>query len=297
MKILLLFNLLFATLTLVAQDDPLGFEEEESKERLKIPHAFNDSYLINSHSSNVLSKGRLNFLIQHRFGTINQGAFNLYGLDFSAIRFGFEYGVRDWLTIGFGRSSLGKNYDVFTKYRVLTQTTNGGIPFTLTVFQSAALSSVELRNQKKATNQADFFEHLVFTNQLLISKKLSNHLAIQLSPFLVHRNRVIEGEKNNIIGLGIGGKIKLSKRIHLLGDYYYISDGLGNNNYPPLAIGVDIIAGGHVFKVHVGNAVGMIEKEFLTANYARVSDGDLRLGFSVLRSFSINPDIKGGKIK
>ncbi|MDN5212889.1 DUF5777 family beta-barrel protein [Fulvivirgaceae bacterium BMA12] len=277
----------------------LGFDDEEDEKTL-ITSAFNSSYIINTQSTNTLSSGRLNLLISHRFGNLNQGAFNLFGLDFGAMRIGLEYGINNKLTAGLGRSSVGKNYDAFIKYRMLTQSTGGAsqTPVSIVGFTSIAFSSVDVRNSNSLDENSRFIDHLVYSYQVLVSRQFSKKFSLQLTPTLIHRNTVTSSqEDNNIVSLGIGGRLKVSKRIHLTADYHYVfNKSEVTKLYDPLAIGMDVVVGGHIFQVHLNNALGMIEKEFITATNGDFFDGDIRIGFTILRSFSIKPEVKGGKM-
>src|SRR5690242_10008160 len=104
----------------LAQTDSLDFGNES--EKIEIRSAFNGNTVINSQSTNVSDQGQLSVIIGHRFGTIKEGIYNFYGLDEAVMRMGFEYGLYDNITVGIGRSTAGKNYDGYIKYRLLTQT-------------------------------------------------------------------------------------------------------------------------------------------------------------------------------
>ena len=264
-----------------------------------IGSAFNGSHIVNSQSTNMLDPGRLNFLISHRFGTLNEGAFNLFGLDYSAVRLGFEYGISKKLTAGIGRSSLGKNYDGYLKYRMITQTEGSkNVPVSVVWFGSTAFSAVEVRQNKNASDNYRFSNQLVYTLQALISREFSGKFSLQVNPTLIHRNETEDNNSDNdIFSLGLGARFKLSRRMHLNADYYYtFNPDEGREVYNPLAVGLDIVTGGHVFKVYLANSAGMIEKEFVTNTTSDFFDGDIRLGFTVLRSFVIKRQVEGGKI-
>lgn len=285
--------------TTILQVDPaLRFDETETQKTL-ITNAFNSSYIINGHSTNTLSSGRLNFFISHRFGTFDQGAYNLFGLDDSSIRFGLEYGITNHLTVGGGRSSSGKNYDSFLKYKLLTQSYRGGttMPVSVVWFSSIAFSSTSWKSQSLHDSRYMFSDYLVYTHQALISRQFSSKLSLQLSPSMVHRNKLATAEeKHDMYALGIGGRLKLTKKLHVMADYFYVannSPGLSN----PVAIGIDLVTGGHVFQLYLNNAIGIIEKEFLTNTPSDVTKGQIRFGFTVMRSFVLKPEVKGGKMK
>src|SRR5688572_31830332 len=73
--------------------------------------SFKTNRVINLHSLENTSYGILDVKISHRFGTLNGGAYELFGLDIADIRIGLDYGISDRLTIGAGRSSYQKTFD------------------------------------------------------------------------------------------------------------------------------------------------------------------------------------------
>lgn len=285
--------------TIPQVDASLSFDDETESQKTFITNAFNSSYVVNGHSTNTLSSGRLNFFISHRFGSFDQGAYNLFGLDNSSIRFGLEYGITNNLTIGVGRSSSGKNYDSFLKYKLLTQSYGGGsaMPVSVVWFSSMAVSSASWKSQVLHDSKYMFSDYLVYTHQALVSRQFSSKLSLQVSPTLVHRNKVASAaEKHDIYALGIGGRLKVSKKMHITADYFYVA-----NNAPgfhnPVALGIDLVTGGHVFQLYLNNAIGIIEKEFLTNTPSDVTKGQIRFGFTVMRSFVLKPEVKGGKME
>ena len=84
---------------------------------------FKTTRLINGHSIENVAKGVLDVKISHRFGTLNEGAYAIWGLDAATMRMGVDYGVTDRLMVGIGRSEYQKTYDGFFKYRILRQST------------------------------------------------------------------------------------------------------------------------------------------------------------------------------
>ena len=83
--------------------------------------SFKTDRVINLHSLESTAAGVLDVKISHRFGSVNGGVYNLFGLDEATIRLGADYGITDRLTIGVGRSSYEKTYDGFIKYKLLRQ--------------------------------------------------------------------------------------------------------------------------------------------------------------------------------
>lgn len=299
-RILLVLTIMgISSFRLFAQDDALSLDDIPVNNK-QVKEAFNGSYIINNQSTNTPQEGRLDFLILHRFGEFSDGAFNGFGLDYAAIRLGFDYGITNNLAVGIGRSSVGKNYDTHLKYRILTQTVGGGknIPVNLVLFTSTALSSTELRRQNEVHETNQFMNQLVYTYEAMISREMSHKLSFQTTASVIHRNTVAyEDYDHNIVALSFGGRLKLSKRMYLLGDYSYVFNNKEDGLYNPVALGLDIVTGGHVFQAYLTNTVGFIQKEFLTATRGNIAEGDIRIGFSVRRAFMLKREVKGGYIK
>src|SRR6478735_8937952 len=125
----------------VAQTDLDSFLVEEKP--AYVIASFKATRIVNAHSIETVRKGILDFRITHHFGDVGGnygGVHTLYGFDnASDIRFGFEYGITDRLTAGFGRSKVAENLDFFLKYRLLRQTLDNRMPVSVTVFADMAI--------------------------------------------------------------------------------------------------------------------------------------------------------------
>ena len=247
---------------------------------------FKGTRVINGHSVETPGAGSLLFLISHRFGALNSGAYNFFGLDQATIRLGLEYGLTDRLAVGVGRSSLEKTFDGFAKYRLLRQSTGpGAVPVSLAVLATAALTSLELQPQPERTTTSRF----TYTYQALLARKFSPSFSVQLMPTLVHRNYVaLRRDQNNVYALGAAARQKLTKRFALTGEYYYLLPGATADDFRnSLALGFDIETGGHVFQLHVTNSPGMIEKFFIPQTTGNFFKGDIFFGFNISRAFQL----------
>ncbi|GHN01177.1 hypothetical protein WSM22_26660 [Cytophagales bacterium WSM2-2] len=277
-----------------AQGDPLSLDDAP-KERTPIKDAFNGPHLILGNTTTLPQAHRLDFVLTHRFGKFEEGPYNLWGFDESHTRLGFEYGVNNVLAIGTGRTSLGKNFDLYVKYRPLVQTTGGdkNVPVSVMLFFSGAFSHSELRRQNDIYKTNQFVNQLVYTFQSAISRQFSKQFAAQITGSVVHRNSVPSSEySNDMYGVGFGARLKVSSRINLMTEYHHMFNQ-PSGIYNPVAVGGEIAVGGHVFNLHVTNSVGSIEKDFLTAT----TDSGLRFGFMITRMFMLKPTVKGGKMR
>lgn len=247
---------------------------------------FKGTRIINGQSIETPGQGSLVFLISHRFGQLNSGAYNFFGLDQATIRLGLEYGLTDRLAVGVGRSSLEKTFDGFLKYKALRQRTGvGAMPVSVTLLATAALSSLKFEPQPERTTAS----RLTYTYQALLARKISPTLSVQLMPTLLHRNFVDRRrDQNNVYALGFAARQKISKRIALTGEYYALAPGTTRDDYRnALALGFDIETGGHVFQLHFTNAQGMIEKFFIPQTQGNFLKGDIYFGFNLARSFQL----------
>ena len=247
---------------------------------------FKGTRIINGQSVETPGAGSLLFLISHRFGALNSGAYNFFGLDQATIRLGLEYGLTDRLAVGVGRSSLEKTFDGFGKYRLLRQGTGpGALPVSVTLFASAALGSLRYEAQPERTTAS----RLTYTYQALLARKFSPALSVQLIPTFLHRNYVeLRREQNDVLALGLAARQKLTKRFALTGEYYYLLPGATAEAFRnSLALGFDIETGGHVFQLHVTNSQGMIEKFFIPQTTGNFLKGDIFFGFNVSRAFQL----------
>jgi len=270
-----------------AQDDLLKeLQESEKKETEYVISTFNGSRLVNGQSVETRHKRELEFIFAHRFGRINDGIYELFGLDQAYVRIGLEYGITDRLSAGFGRNSVDKTMDTYLRYKVFRQTIGGGMPVSITAFGNAAVKTSP--KKKDADYDIQLQDRMSYTAQVLIARKFSPALSLQLMPTIVHRNIVADQttENNDEFALGIGGRLKVSRSVSLNSEYYYRFDvPAGNPYYNSLGFGVDIETGGHVFQLVLTNTRGLTERAFISETDGDFLAGDLHLGFNVTRTF------------
>ena len=265
----------------MAQDLLDQLRDQSGVEPKLVMSTFKGTRIINGQSVETRGKGNLEVIISHRFGRINSGAYNLFGLDDSNVRLGMEYSVTDRFTLGFGRNSFNKIYDGYVKGKVIQQKSNGS-PVTITWVSDASLYSL-----KRPELEMTFERRLRFVNQVLIARKINSAISLQLMPSYVHRNLVpTESEPNDLFAMGMAGKVSLSKRVALTGEYYY-RFGEDLPGYNSLGLGIEIETGGHVFQLQFTNSNEMTPSGFIPSTTGDFFDGDIHFGFNVSRSFQV----------
>jgi hypothetical protein len=289
LKVIVLSMLTIISCQIQAQDDLLSsLKSEVPADPGYVTSTFKSTRVINSHSVETISKGNLDFRISHRFGRINSGAYNFFGLDNATIRLALEYGLNDRITVGLGRSSFQKTIDGYVKLKLLRQrkSDDGTFPVSITWFSNTALNT--FRNGDDVIQQNSSYRYS-FAHQLIIARKFSSALSLQVAPILIHRNLKDAGEKSNdTYAIEFGGRVKVSKRVSINADYVYLLSPETDSPYTnSLSLGVDIETGGHVFQLHITNSQGMIEEMFVSRTDGKWSNGDIFYGFNISRQFNL----------
>ena len=306
-RLSLTFLFILIPVGISAQDDLMNLLNDSTTTEINYTTAtFKSTRIMNGHSIEKMPPGQLDFRISHRFGTINSGAYEFFGLDQANTHFGLEYGILKWLMVGVGREKDQKTYDGFAKFTILRQSTGTKVmPVSVSVFSSVALktekpiettrtfwiSSVSPVNTTDTARINYFPSQLSYVVQVLIARKINQAFSVQLTPSYVHRNLVAtELDPNDLWAIGAGGRMKLTKRISLNAEYYYVANPKARMSQPlynPLSVGVDIETGGHVFQLLFTNSLGIIEKGFIGETTGQWKHGDIHFGFNISRVFTL----------
>lgn len=270
------------------EDDLLSLIEDEEESTELVIAAFKSTRVINSHSIEQVGGGVLDFRINHRFGMLNTGSYELFGLDQASIRLSLDYGITKRLAVGVGRSTYEKEIDGFIKYKLLWQSTGAKVmPVSLILVSGMTVNGLKWEDPDRENY---FSSRLAYYYQAIIGRKFSERFSMQVAPIMVHRNLVETAEDNHdVFAVEVGSRIKLSNRIALTVDYFYtFPDQLPDNIQNALAIGFDIETGGHVFQLHFTNATPMNERAIITETTGKWGDGDIHFGFNISRVFTLS---------
>lgn len=294
MKLLMrLFSLLlfFGQLgTGVAQDLEDLLMEQMEETTLITTATFKSTRILNGHSIERSPEGQMDLRISHRFGRINSGAYEFFGLDQAHIHIGMEYGITDRIMIGLGRGTFEKTIDAFTKISLLRQSSgNRNVPVSISYMSGIYVNGLRWSEPER---ENEFWQRLSYAHQIMLARKFGPRFSLQLTPSYLHQNIVTTpGDPNDIFGLGAGSRLKLSKRISFNFEYYYLfkpdNETLSNPIYNPLSLGIDIETGGHVFQIIMTNSLGMRENAFLGHTTGQWLKGDIHLGFNISRAFQL----------
>lgn len=278
----ILIILLFCNITIFAQDDLLQLLDDDAN--YKISSTFKDVKIVNGQSVELVNQGDLLFLIQHRFGPLNSGGYNLYGLDNSQVRFALDYGVNDWASVGLGRSSFLKTIDANSKIKLVSQS-KGEKAFPVSIVWYSSVFFKQATSEDMKLESFELTDQMSYAHQLLIAQKINSNLSVQLSPTVVHKNVVIVGEDHDLLSVGLGARHKLSSRISFNAEYFLQLNE--SNTINPLSVGLDIETGGHVFQLHLSNSAAMFERALIHETNGNWLKGDIYFGFNISRVFTL----------
>ena len=284
-KFILLLGFCFIQYNSVSQD--LLDETDIEMPLLRAKASFKNSRVINAASLETTPKGVLDFRISHRFGRVNGGLYEFFGLDQASMRMAFDYGITDRLQIGIGRSTYEKTVDGSIKYRLLWQTQGSEqMPISVVWVSSMSVNALRFDN---TLYERTFDTRLNYVHQLLIGRKFTDDITVQLMPTVVHRNFVLTREEENTVWVAAAAaRWKFVKRVAINVEYFYVPEGqLADGFTNSLSLGFDIETGGHVFQLHLTNSPLMVEKGFITETTGKWTKGDIHFGFNISRVFTI----------
>ncbi len=287
--LVLTLTILSSTISL-AQDDEWDLEDVESSVVL-----FNDTRVINGHSSKTLEKGMWDLRITHRFGDVavpNAGR-TLFGLDNSTdIRIAIEYGITDKLMAGIGRSKgfapYSQYWDGLVKYAIVNQSEKSpvSVSFVSSVFATsmqAATDSTAITSFSKVAHRFSYY------SQIILAKNLFDKLTLQIAPGMLYRNFVAHDDQNLNFSLGSSLRYNFYKKLSFLVEHYALfrtNNTINNVEYVnPLGIGLEIKTFSHVFQINFMNSEAIGEGQFLPYTLGKWVDGRFRFGFTISRHF------------
>lgn len=296
----------------MAQEDLLSLVDatEPQKKSEKVIATFKTSKVINMQSTETVKAKTMDFRVTHRFGSIGTasggGPHTLYGFDNSPdIRISFDFGITDDLTLGVARNKQNELLDGLVKYRFLTQTTDNKVPLSVAFYGDMSYNPQKAEQFYSGLATTVGFKQndvhrFAYVSQLIIARKFGSRFSMEIVPTYQHRNFVLANvnanngaeETNDLLAVGAGFRLKLTRRVALIADYYYIFSDYRKNNkatpyYNPLAIGVEIETGGHVFHLNFTNASGIIENNYLTNTTDSWLKGGYKFGFNISRVFNL----------
>lgn len=282
----IIWILLFVPLMGIAQEET---EEQVDTVAVETPvegrklerSAFESSQIIDNNTSVTFSKNTLEIVMQHRFGLVNGGTNDVFGLWAPTnIRLALAYSITDRITLGVGTTKDSRLQDFNAKVAILRQTRQNEMPVNVTYYGNMV---VDARTKENFNNIQDRYS---FFNQLIISRRFSPNLSLQIAPSVAHINLVDPGQDNDLMAMSIGGRYKVSPQTCVLLDYTYPINSFVNSPEPGMSVGVEFNTSSHAFQLYFTNYKGIVNQRSQYYNQNKFFEGDFMLGFTITRRYN-----------
>lgn len=263
-----------------AQEDLLSELDSTQVADTYATASFKALQIVTLQTTKMAAKNEFYFVVSHRFGSVEDGISEFFGLDQATTKIGGIYGITDWLSVSASRHTLSKVYETGVKYRLARQSAD--FPVDIVGYNTIDINSAL---EEDDYPKLEFADRMSYITQLLVSRKVTDRLSLEIVPSYIHKNLYNpELENDNQFSLGAGGRMKLTKRLSLNMEYMYNFDK-PDFYVNPLSVGLDIETGGHVFQLLFTNSQSMTESGYVTNGTGDWGKGDFFFGFNLYRVF------------
>jgi len=251
-------------------------------EKLARP-TFESATLIDNTTSVLFQKNTLEVIMAHRFGLVT-GDNDLVGFwGASNIRIGVAYSITNRIALGFGTTKDYRLQDFNLKGAILQQTRSNKMPLSVTYYGNF---TIDARSQDKFNLVQDRYS---FFNQIIIARRFSSAVSLQIAPSISHMNAAEPGTSNDMIGLAFGGRAKVSPNTSIILDYSQPLTKFDDEDLQPKAgfsLGVEFGTSGHTFQIFATNLHGIVPQYNYIKNQNDFFNGDILIGFNITRNYN-----------
>lgn len=268
---------------------PVVAQDEEVPEDKPVRSPWESGYLIDQQTIQIPYQGTLEFVIHHRFGTVNNGISDFWGIwGTSNIRLGFNYSIKNNLQVGIGTTRFKRFQDVQVKYNILNQTRSGRIPVALTFYGNIGIDG---QNEKFYGAEYKFTNRFTYFGQFIVARKFTEALSVQVSPSFLHYNMVDSLIDHDQFGVSAAARYKLTPTMSIIANYDQplhlkgISEyrEFTNKSKPNFGMGIEISTSTHAFQIFVGSSERLLPQDIIHYNQNNFWDGQFLIGFNITR--------------
>lgn len=283
-----IFILIFAVIGL---SYTINAQEEETKTEDKpVREPFASGYLVDAQTSYIAAPKTLEYVIQHRFGLMENGHKDLWGIyaPGANIRMGLNFVVAQNVQVGWGISKLNMYNDFNVKWTILEQTRKNTIPVAVTLYGNMAFDG---REKTVFGTNYNFTDRINYFSELIIGRKITTWLTLQAAVSFTHFNSVDSLYEHDKIGVHFNGRAKISPQ----GSFLFNFDmplnliGMAEHNEikdapkPNLVVGMEIATSTHAFQIFLGTSAGLLPQEIIMHNQNDFASGGMSFGFVITR--------------
>ena len=276
---------------LMAQDSSAA-AEPAVKNKSYTKNTFGSNYLIDEQTVMVPVKKTFEFYIMHRFGTVNEGISNFFGVFEEAnMRFAMTYVPVKDLQIGFGFGNYNMEVDGNAKYAILKQTRDGSMPVSVTYYGLVAMNTQKASTSNYIVSTSDRFSYF---NQILIARKITDKFSVQAGIAITHfnnvagyydsSNKVQPQMENKNWTFCLGGRYQITPGMAIIVNYDQpITQNPMNNPQPNISFGLEMSTSGHDFQIFAGNYGYDLPTDNTFFNQNNYRKGQFVIGFNISR--------------
>lgn len=289
--VLILISLLFS-FQLFAQEEEAKVEKQKD---LPVREPFLSGLLIDNQTTFVPVEKTFEFIIQHKFGSIDNGLSDIFGLYAagSYIRIGLNYVPTKNLQVGYGLNRLRMYNDFSVKYTLLEQTRRNRAPVAIGVYANMGIDG---RNKEAFGKNYGFTDRFSYFSQLIIGRKFNDWVSIQTNASFTHYNIIDPGMDHDKIAVGINGKVSINYKYAVLFQYdmpLQITRITEHREFlnppqPNIGLGWEVRTSAHVFHLYVSTSEGLIPQHNAMFNQNRWLKGQVRFGFTITRLYNFS---------
>lgn len=284
-NILLFLSASFLAGGLFAQNTP---EAPAVKKVKPVKNTFGSVWLMDNQTVIVPVKGTMEMDIQHRFGTVDNGKKDAWGIFApSNIRIGISYSPVNKLFVGAGITKERKQFDLNAKYALLQQTP-GKTPVSVSYFGNMVIDTRDNSNFRNGVDRFSYF------NQLIIARKITDKFSAQVAPNFswynnveayVDKNGEIQKKmENGHFAISVLGRYKITEKSSIIAGYDQpLTQHTTNNPHPNICFGFETTTSSHAFQVFMGNYYGIVPQSNNVFNQNDFRDGQFVIGFNISR--------------
>lgn len=263
-------------------------EAQATKTVKPVKNTFESVWLMDNQTVMVPIKGTLELDIQHRFGTVEKGKKDVWGIFApSNIRLGMNYAPVERLNVGAGLTKERIQIDFNAKYALLRQTKNK-VPVSVSYFANMVIDAREKSYFRHSYHRFSYF------HQLIIARKVTDKLSVQVAPSLSWYNNVeayvdskgsVQQKMNNEhFAISVLGRYKITPKTSIIVGYDQpLTTHLTNNPEPNICFGLETTTSSHSFQVFAGNYYGIVPQSNNVFNQNDYREGQFLIGFNITR--------------
>ena len=281
-------NIFFSGLLLFCFLNISVYAQEDEPDNRPVRKPFSCTMLVDNQTIISPSKGSLELVINHRFGNFENGISDLFGIyAASNIRMGLQYGISNKLMVGFGTEKVNKMNEFFWKYAIIQQTRSGSVPVSVSYFGNMVIDS---REEAVFGLDYAFADRMSYFNQVIVARKFSKKFSLQATTSYSHMNAVDSVWQNSELGISIGGKVGVTKKMNVIFEYDQPLSIKSRQDYqhkiePNYALGIEIATSTHAFQVFVANYENIIPQKNYLFNTNKLDDDGISIGFNITVRF------------